>query len=229
MEELEMKKRLVALGMAAVMVVGGSVMAFANDPVVDYGTTEILFMSDLDTEVREPEDPDFPYGPPEEGDPDFGLNTLRLHFGTRNVYYVNEQLEMSTLDLTNPDDARYNALVANPPVGTDVMGVTVVNGVFAPLTVQVVRTEFMADGYSIGGVDFSLVPFGDPITSTGTATVTANTTVVGLDAGNIITLSGWGRYIVGFSGLLTNVGQDQAQVAGAEATLTWSFVPPMTP
>ena len=232
-----MKKRLVALGMAAVMVVGGGVMAFGEEPGNDptsnrQGVADVLFTSDIETEVREPEDPDFPDDtPPGPGEPNYGIDTMSLHFGTRDIYHVGPTLVMSTLDLMNPENRSYNALAVNPPADRRIMGVTVINGnITETLQVQVQRTNFMiAGGYYIDGVDFSLVPNGNPIMmGIGEPTVSTSRTVVGLGAGNIIT-STWGGSIVSFSGELTGVHQSQAQVASAQATLTWSFVPPMTP
>ena len=225
-----MKKRFLALGMAAVMVVGGGIMAFADEEATsarDNGHADIVFELNGDNFIREPIEPDFPPDdddrtPPGGWHP--GLRTMDLHFGTRNIMDLNRNLVLSTLDVEG-----VNALFANPPDNLRVMGVTFQHlALNQPFGIQVHRTDFDNGLESVVGVDFSLVPFGDAIRLNGPGIATLSTQVISDAPATVINMTNWGNQIAGFSGELTNVGQDQVSALTARATLFWTFVPAQT-
>jgi hypothetical protein len=223
--------------MAAVMVVGGAVMAFADDSLADdslneFSDAEIVFELDLDNFVREPEPEDFPPDwNPDDDDLLNGLQSMDLHFGTRDILYLNTGRILSTLDTIDtrdPDNRELNnALVVNPPDDSRVMGVTFQSGVLgAGFTIQVHRDAFNnLEGDTVGGVVFSLVGFGTPIRLLGNADVTVTDRVINSSAQTVITGTNFGKHIAGFSGELTSVGQDQVSALAAQATLYWTLVP----
>jgi hypothetical protein len=113
------------------------------------------------------------------------------------------------------------------------MGVIFQSGnVGAPFEIQVSRTPFtnLIDDTAdhIGGVEFSLVQYQAPVgllNAPGVATVRVPTGVVITDeADTLIDATDFGRFLVGFSGRLSGVGQSQVRVLETQAILTWELI-----
>ena len=239
-----MKKRLVALGMAAVMVVGGSVMAFAYDPADDPTTedsaAEIEFVLRLGNEVRPPDDGDLPPDWPSAlrtMDLDFGIRDLLVMTQYGNTFYTHD-------GPTGGGDNNFGDAIARlyddegefdrygvPALENRTMGVTFESNSQTGFYVNVSRTAFVSETNVtvLGAAVFSLLEYrnvyvaeGDgPITITNPVTVTIGNEARVAEAGD------WGTYTASFSGRLTNVARAQIPADSYQTVLTWVMQPQM--
>jgi hypothetical protein len=238
MEELKMKRKLVALGMAAVMVVGGAVMAFANPMAGDEDSrAEIEFVLNLPPVIEPPDldpDPETDLPPDVPPGPHPGLTGLRamdLDFGTRRL--VDLDIEDNTFNTYDGGAAGFGDALApggEPDENLRVMGVAFQNE--HPFRITVQRDNFTND--VLQGVNFYLVRYGTPTVTVGdidNLTLIGDDRLVGIGHDGQIEVASssfWGRYVLGFSGRLYNVPLSQVPTATkSQTTLTWIMVPPL--
>ena len=235
-----MKKRLVALGMAAVMVVGGSVMAFGQEHAADRDSdADIELVLDLPPVIEEPDDDDdLPGGPDPYSPRWYALMTMDLDFGARDIRGMN----FNGASAFNTLDRQYvgfgDAVYREPLPAGRVMAVALQNDI--AFRVNVHRSHFTDDDdvTTLVGADFNLVRYQTP-TFTDTPdhhlTTVANPgayLLVGIgDVGSveIANSSSWGRYVMGFSGNLSGVELEAVPHSGEfTAILTWTMGPLVT-
>jgi hypothetical protein len=245
MEELEMKKKLVALGMAAVMVVGGSVMAFGEVLDDAIGEAEIEFVLRLGNEVRPPDDDDLP--PDLTPDQRAALSTMNLDFGVRDLLYMTElNNTFYTYDGSTGGDGDFGDAIADnlydddglfiryavPAVANRTMGVTFESNLMGGFNVDVIRGGFVAANGTqvLNAATFSLLEYLPVHTVEGSpVTISGNPINLVLDnETRVASASTWGVSTASFSGRLSYVAREQIPPDSFQAVLTWVMTPPLT-
>lgn len=252
-----MKRKLVALGLAAVMTVGGSVMAFASDYAKDEkSTADITFEVDLDPVIEPPNppdkpdvtDPELPTDPtdpdPEvpgpDPDPDkpnlphpglVGTEVMNLSFGVRSINDLAKKDNDFTTRPFGADLSYGAALVEAPPVGLRVMGVAFENDIAFSISVKRSDFETKNNTKALGGGKFTLVRYGKPTATVGDdSNIDVYERIVINDSTTpVANAKQLGRYVAAFSGELSGVAQSQVPSDDKfSATLTWVMGAPLT-